>query len=130
MTADKIGYFNKISPEIFKILEEKYGYKFEGINTIERNGIKWSTHHTYSNKEKSLKIVIKQEPYYTDYGFSLFIYKIGTKEFNILYNVPYEEQDEKSGFLKKAFKDLFTSQETLNLIAGKDWKNLKKIPFK
>ena len=58
MAVDKIEYFNEISPKIFKILVEKYGYKLEGIEITEHNGIKWSTHHTYFNKKKNLRIVI------------------------------------------------------------------------
>ncbi len=130
MALNKIDYFNKMSPKIFKILVDNYGYELNDIKTIERNGMKWSAHHTYLNDRKDLKIIIKQEPYYTDYGFSFFIYKIGTNENNILYNIPHEEQDEKDDFLRKAYNDLFTTEETLNIITGKNWKELKRIPFK
>lgn len=70
-----------------------------------------------------------QEPYYTDYGFSFFIYKLGTVEYNILCNVPHEKQDIEDHFLNKAYDELFSTSETVDLISGKIWKELKYIPF-
>ena len=130
MTENKIDYFNKKSPEIFRNLVENYGYELADLKTNERNGMKCSAHHIYCNEKKALKIIIKQEPYYTDYGFSFFIHKIGTKEYNILYNVEAEYQDDENRFLQKAYTDLFSTPETLDLISGKYSKELGYIPFR
>ena len=127
---DKILDFNKLSPVVFKKLEEDYGYNLDEIKINELNGINWSTHHIYINRDKGLKIIIKQEPYYTDYGFSFFIHKLGTEEYNILYNVESEYQDDDNKFLKKSYSDLFSNEETTNIISGKYWKELGYIPFK
>jgi len=129
MTADKIDNFNEKAEVLFRPLVKKYGYLLREIKINELNGQKWSTHHIYINSEKNLKIVIKQEPYYTDYGFSFFIYKTGTEEYNILYNVPHEKQDKEDKFLLKDYEDLFSTQEIVDLISGKTWKELKLIPF-
>jgi hypothetical protein len=71
-----------------------------------------------------------KKPYYTDYRFSVFIYQLGTTHYNILYNVPHEVQDSQFDFLARAFEDLFSTPETLDLISGKSWKQLGYIPFR
>lgn len=129
MAVNKIDSFNEKAEIVFRTLVEKYGYVLSEIRVNELNGQKWSTHHIYINSEKNLQIEIKQEPYYTDYGFSFFIFKMGTKEYNILYQVPHEKQDNEDTFLLKAHEDLFSTEETTDLISGKKWKELKRIPF-
>lgn len=129
MEEDKIDQFNTIAKDVFNSLTTKYGYILTEIKTNEVKGMKWSAHHIYINKTKSLKIEIRQEPYYSDYGFSFFIYKIGTKQYNILYNIPHEKQDKELKFLQKAYADLFSNKETLNIISGEKWTELKYMPF-
>ncbi len=129
MTTNKIDNFNEKAEILFRPLLEKYGYTLEEKKINEINGQKWSIHHIYINTKSKLKIVIKQEPYYTDYGFSFFIHKLGTDKFNVLYNVPHEKQDKDDKFLIKACDDLFSRTDLVDLINGKSWKELKSIPF-
>lgn len=129
MTTNKIDNFNEKAEILFRPLLEKYGYTLEEKKINEINGEKWSTHHIYLNKKTNLGIVIKQEPYYTDYGFSFFIHKLGTGKYNILYRVPHEIQDQEDKFLNKACDDLFTSPELIDIISGSSWKELEQIPF-
>ena len=75
MAVNKIDSFNEKAEIVFRTLVEKYGYVLSEIRVNELNGQKWSAHHIYINSEKNLQIEIKQEPYYTDYGFSFFIFK-------------------------------------------------------
>ena|SRR5688572_7885255 len=126
---DKLENFKKVAPGLFKDLVDKYGYTLDEIKTNQLNNRDWSVHIIYSNPDKNLKIIIKQEPYYTDYGFSFFIYKLGTEEHNILCNVEHHKQDAEDKFLLEAYNNLFMTKETLDLISGEEWKELKRIPF-
>lgn len=122
--ADKLENFKRVAPGLFKDLVEKYGYTLDEIKTNQLNNQDWSVHLIYTNQEKNLKVIIKQEPYYTDYGFSFFIYKPGTQEYNILCNVEHHRQDPENNILLKAYNDLFMNKETLDLISGNEWKKL------
>jgi hypothetical protein len=129
MTINKIDSFNEKAKNLFQNLITDYGYKLEGVNIFEYSGMKWSTTLVYINNLSNLKIEIQQAPYYTDYGFSFFIYKIGTEEYNLLYNVPHETQETEDKFLLKAHKDLFSTDETVELIRGKKWQKLSHMPL-
>ena len=67
--ADKLENFKRLAPNLFKDLVDKYGYTLDEIKTKQLNNQDWSVHLIYTNQDKNLKIIIKQEPYYTDYGF-------------------------------------------------------------
>lgn len=82
------------------------------------------------NKKAKLKIIIKHEPLYTDYGFTFFIYQLGTENYSILYNHPHETQDSEGKFLEKASRELFSSVEALDFITGKSWKKIGIIFFR
>ena len=129
MTTNKIDNFNERAEILFRPLLENLGYTLDEKKINYLNGQKWSTRHIYLNSKAKLKIEIKQEPYYTDYGFSFFIHKLGTDEYNILYNVPHESQDKEDKFLTKACDELFSNTEMVDLISGKSWKDLNHIPF-
>jgi hypothetical protein len=129
MTTNKIDNFNEKAELLFRPLLENLGYTLEEKKINYLNGKKWSTDHIYMNSKAKLKIEIKQEPYYTDYGFSFSIHKLGTDQYNILYNVPHEVQDKKDKFLTKACNELFSNTEMVDLISGKSWKELNHIPF-
>lgn len=124
MTSNKIDNFNEKAEILFRPFLEQFGYILEEKKINEINGQNWSTHHIYTNNKTKLKIVIKQEPYYTDYGFSFFIHKLGTNKFNILYHVPHESQDKDDKFLEKAYNDFLASTELIDIISGKSWKEL------
>lgn len=128
--ANKLENFRKVAPDLFRPLVDIYGYIFEEQKTNKIRDIDWSIHLIYINNDKNLKIIIKQEPYYTDYGFSFFIYKLGTEQYNILCHIEHHRQDEENLYLFKAFQDLFTSEETLDIISGAVWKELNEIPFR
>jgi hypothetical protein len=129
MTIDKIDIFKEKATNLFQNLITDYGYTLEEVSVFEYSGMKWSTTLVYINTQNNLKIEIEQAPYYTDYGFSFFIYKIGTEEYNLLYNVPHETQDTQDNFLLKAHKDLFSRDETVELISGKKWQKLSHMPL-
>lgn len=129
MSVHKIEQFKNIGVKLFNNLVSDYGYILNEVKVNQLHGKDWSVHLIYINDEKQLRIIIKQEPYYTDYGFSFFIYKIGTDEYNILYNVPHEKQDKEDNFIIKAHEDLFSNKETLGIISGQKWSELKRIPF-
>ena len=129
MTMNKIESFNEKGEMLFRPILESYGYTLTDKKINELHGQMWSIHHIYMNNKTRLKIVIKQEPYYTDYGFSFFIHKHGTEEYNILCNVPHEKQYRDDNFLNKACKDIFSSPELIDLISGITWKELRHIPL-
>ena len=126
---DLLKVFSKKGETIFRPPLEKYGYKLIEKLPIEFNGNLWSIHHIYMNEAVGLKILVKQEPCYSDYGFSIFIHKLLNNEFNILYNVPKEEQDHEDNFLIRACNDILLSSELIDIIAGKAWTRLGYIPF-
>jgi hypothetical protein len=129
MTTDIFDDFIQKANTLFRPALEKYGYLLEDVKVNIINGIRWSAHITYINTAADLKIILKQEPYYTDYGFSFFIFKPGMKQYNILYNVPHDKQDKENDFLTEVYEDLFTTPETGDLITGKTWRKLGSIPF-
>ena len=114
---------------IFRKKFEGYGYSREEVKINEIGGRIWSVHLIYVNALADLRIVIKQEPYYTDYGFSIFINKLGANQYNILYNVPHEKQDKENGYLAIGCEEIFSTTEIIDLISGKSWKILGYIPF-
>ena len=126
---DKIESFNEKGELIFRPFLEKFGYSIDQVIINYLNGRKWSVHHIYLNRALRLKIVLRQEPYYTDYGFSIFIHKLGTEEYNILFNMPHENQDHEDRFLSTICEQLLANTETIELITGKIWQELKRIPL-
>ena len=129
MKEHKIDFFERKAKPLFKNLIDDFGYILTETNIYEINGEKWSIHLIYLNNNLNLKIEIQQAPYYSDYGFTFSIYKMGTDEYNILYNVPHEKQDIEGNFLLKAHEELFSNLECLNLIKGTYWIELKHIVF-
>ena len=125
----KIESFKETVPKAFRTLVDSYGYILMEMKTNKLNGQDWSVHFIYVNREKGLKIIIKQEPYYTDYGFSFVVHKIENDEYNILYHVEHHLQDNENIFLSKAAEDLFSNRMTLDMISGKNWEVLNYIPF-
>jgi hypothetical protein len=129
MKSNKIEQFNTEAPHLFKRLCDDLGYVLEEIKISEINEKPWSSTHIYINTSKKLKIEIKQEPYYTDYGFSFFLRNLENNEYNILFNIPHEKQDEEGKFMAVAAECIFSSPEVLDLIQGNIWKELRYIPF-
>ena len=117
-SEDKINLFEQRAPQLFRVLIDEFGYELNEVKTIYHTGIKWAVHYIYSNIEKKLKIIIKQEPCYTDYGFSVLIFDTKTGNYNILYHIEHHLQDKKFNFLTRASQKLFLSQDTVALING------------
>ncbi len=130
MAANKIDNFNEVSPLLFVPLLKKFGFELKETRTFYHNNQKWAAHHNYINKSAKLKIVIMQEPYYTDYGFSFYLYNTSKSEYNILYNVPHEDQDQGDLFLQKACDNIFSNKESIDMISGKSWKQSNILPEK
>ena len=130
MKQNKIEQFNNIGKDVFQRLCSDFGYVLEDIKIFEIKDRPWSVKHIYTHKLHNLKIVIEQAPYYTDYGFTFFIYNLSNEQSNILYNVPHEKQDEEGNFLVVAANAIFSSVEITNLISGKVWEEFKQIYFK
>jgi hypothetical protein len=124
MNAPSVEYFDQKAREIFSVLIDKYKYRLSEV-TIKP----FNVCHIYTNKEIKSKIEISNSTYGSDYGFSFFIFRLGTKEYNILYNVPHELQYKECQFLIHARNDLFSTKETINLIAGTTWKELNRVFF-
>lgn len=74
-----------------------------------------------------LKIKISQEPYYTDYGFSVFIYNLKNEEYNIICNVPHEKQDDGITFLLKVHHEMFSNAEVIKMLNGENWEKFDRI---
>jgi hypothetical protein len=127
--ANKLETFNAIAPELFRPLTDAYAYQFVEKKTGYYANTEWSAKLIYLNEKKGLRVEITQAPFYTDYGFSFFIFKVATEESNILYHVEHHLQDDEGDYLRKAVEDLFESPLTLTLISGQAWANLKYIPF-
>ncbi|MES2863416.1 MAG: hypothetical protein V4666_04800 [Bacteroidota bacterium] len=130
MTGNKIDDFNNNAPEIFKDLITDFGYELKEVRTRYLNDNKWSAHHQYLNHKLNLEIKISQEPYYTDYGLSIFISNLKNKQEVILLNYPHELQGESGEFLKLAKENLFKNKECLDLIKGLNWEVYNRILIK
>jgi len=119
---DKVSNFNKIAPLIFGPRLKQFGYELETITNSEHNGSLWSTHHIYQNKNLDLMVDIQQAPYYTDYGFSIFITSSKQQESLLLSNVPHELQDKEDNFLYGISDKFFTNLDMVSLLKGETWK--------
>lgn len=129
MAQDKITSFNEKTIELVSPLLEQLGYKLKEIKISEHRNMNWSTRLFFTNTEKGLEIQIREEPYYTDYGFSFWIYNIKNGLDNILYNIPHEKQGNDLTFYEQAINTLFSTPETLKLIKGEDWYEFNGLKF-
>ncbi len=129
MSGEKIDTFNERAPLLFQPILERYGYVLEEVLPIYFNDVHWASHHIYVNPVAELKVILKEEPCYTDYGFSFCLYRLGTEKYNVLYNVPYEKQDVNGSYLDLCCEELFADREMTDLLRGLCWKELSYIPF-
>jgi hypothetical protein len=109
MATNNFNNFNQKVKDLFQPALEKYGYALADVKIYEIKEVIWSIRFIFINSEAELRIEIEEAPRYSDYGFSFFIYKLGTKEYNILYNVPHERQDKDDNYLNMAYEDLFSN---------------------
>lgn len=121
MAENKIDLFNEKAPIIFKRLTENYGYILEETKLFQINSQKWSTKLIYLNSDIKRKIEIEQAPYYSDYGFTFFIYNIVNNEYLIACNIPNENQDINLDFLINACDIIFSNDSYEKVIKGTFW---------
>ena len=76
------------------------------------------TNHIYCNSLLNLTIDIGQAPYYTDYGFSIFILKSDKEESKLLCNVPHELQDSEDEFLISISDKFFAHPDIVSILKG------------
>lgn len=121
MNENKIDLFIEKASIIFNKLTENYGYILEETRIFQINGQKWSTKLIYVNSDTKRKIEIEQAPYYTDYGFTFFIYNLDNDEYLIACNIPHENQDNNSDFIINACNIIFSNDSYEKVINGKLW---------
>jgi hypothetical protein len=115
--------FDTSAKAAFSILTNEFNYKL--IESVTKPNY---VRHTYRNRWRRRKIIIKNETFPVDYGFSFFIHNLWTKEHFILYNIPWEKEDPKCDFLNRVSDKIFKSQHLQNIIRGTTWQ-LKKDEF-
>ncbi len=107
----------------FSVLKILFSYKL--IECIKKPDY---IRHTYRNRWRRRKIVIENQTSPVDYGFSISVYNLWTKEYFIIYNTPWEKQDTQCEFMIRAKNKIFNNDYLKNLIRGKTWK-LKRGEF-
>jgi hypothetical protein len=124
---DKVGNFNKLAPQLFGARLKELGYELRNIENFEYSGFLWSTHHFYENDKLNLTIDIQQAPYYTDYGFSIFLFDAGRQDQKLLCNVPHELQDRENNFLLSMRDKFFSDPDVISLLKGENWKTINHL---
>lgn len=124
---DKVAHFNNIAPGIFTQRLQEYGYELAAVENYEHSDILWSTHHLYVNTSLNLTIDIQQAPYYTDYGFSIFIFNSTQNDPKLLCNVPHELQDTEDMFLTIISDKFFAHPDVISILKGESWKVINPI---
>lgn len=125
MNAPASEHFDRKAREVFSVLIDRYNYLLTEVAVRP-----FYVSHIYTNPQIGRRVEITNSTYGSDYGFSFFIYQLGTNEYNILYNVPHEHQDKECRFLVMAQEELFSKAEILDIISGKAWKEFDGIVFK
>jgi hypothetical protein len=103
--------------EHFKFLVNDYKYQITSKKVD-----KYFVEILYENKNINRKIEIRNETNYTDYGFSIFVYNtenIHKKLYEIIINVPFENQDKECKFIEKPSEYLKSNYK--ELIEKEDW---------
>lgn len=124
---DKVSNFNKLAPELFGPRLKEYGYVFSKMENSEDNGFLYSTHHFYKNEILNLTVDIQQAPYYTEYGFSIFLLSSEKEDSLLLCNVPHELQDKEDNFLIRTSNKFFTNPDVITMLKGESWKIINHI---
>jgi hypothetical protein len=87
-----------------------------------KNVDKYFVEIVYENENINRKIEIKNQTNYTDYGFSIFVYNtenISKILYEIIINIPFENQDKNCKFIEKSSEYLKTNYE--KLIRRESW---------
>lgn len=123
----KLENFDREAKFIFRFLVDKYGYKLLSVNKNSN-----SVYHYYLNEKENLKIEISNAPYYTDYGFSIFIYNQNIGDYFLIYNIPGELQNSNNNdFLKNVYQIISMSEDFINVINDKSkWNKFPSLHLK
>lgn len=124
---DKVAHFNKVAPQLFAPQLKELGYELTNIENYESSGILWSTKHYYENKNLNLTLKIEQAPYYTDYGFSIFLCNDSPNNLKLLCNVPHELQDNDDNYLVNMRDRFFAHAEIIALLKGEIWRPINHL---
>lgn len=124
---NKLNSFKEKAILIFCVLTKKFGYTLSEVRDIYTNDKLWSVHYIYDNFSENLKIIIKQEPCYTDYGFTFEIQNTKNNESNIICNWPHEKQDYDLNSLQFIANTIFESNAAVHLISGKNWQLINGV---
>lgn len=124
---DRVDNFNRAAPSLFTPKLMEYGYDFIRIENSEHNAALFSTHHIYTNKSLNLTLDIQQAPYYSDYGFSIFLRNSLLNETQLLCNVPQELQDKEDRFLISICDKFFSRPDLIALLKGENWNTIKPV---
>lgn len=125
--VDKVKEFNFQAPWLFSRQLSQFGYFVYSFYAVPDSGFLTLSKHSYFNEQLKLNISIEQAPYYTDYGFSIFLTNAETRESILLCNVPHERQDPDLKFMSKICDEFFKSNEVLTLIKGEEWRNINPL---
>ncbi len=115
-----LSSFDNVAKEVFSFLIIKFNYRL--IETVEKE---FFVKHTYRNRWRRRKITIENQTYPGDYGFSIFIQNIWTKELNLFYN-KWLTDEKLLDSLTQAKNTILANSVYLNLIKGRNWKSLKR----
>jgi hypothetical protein len=115
---DKVAKFNRHAPHLFDQRLKEYGYELTKIESSEHNGFLWATHHYYENKTLGLTVDVQQAPYYTDYGFSIFLFDKQQAHPKLLCNVPHELHDDDDKYLVTICEKFFSNHDVISLLKG------------
>lgn len=126
---DKVAHFNSIAPGIFAQRLQEYGYELAAVENYEYSDILWSTHHIYVNNALNQTIDIQQAPYYTDYGFSIFVFNSTQTDPKLLCNVPHELQDTGDIFLAIISDKFFAHPDVKSILKGEIRKVINPIRY-
>lgn len=127
-SGDRVAQFNELAPPLFGPRLEELSYKLNAIENSKHRESLWSTHHYYQNKKLNLTLDIQQAPYYTDYGFSIFIFdSTDPNKRQLLCNVPHEIQDKENNFLIVMCDKIFADPEIISLLKGQHWRKINPL---
>ena len=126
---DKVAHFNKLAPQLFGDRLKELGYELKNIEESVHNGVLWSTHHYYVNDQLNLTLDMQQAPYYTDYGFSIFLFHTGVQDHKLICHVPHELQDSEDKFLIIMRDKFFSDSEILSLLRGEVWQPINHLRY-
>lgn len=127
---DILHDFLALAPKVFNDLLEENEYALTATTINHFEDMEWSAHLIYTHSANNLQIKIKQEPYYTDYGFSFEIHQLSTHQYNLIYRVEREQQDSKYAFLNEALNAIQNSELALKLIRGLEWVEWEEVIIK